>query len=1043
MLVRHFRASLGIALVVAAGLASGQGGTGVLRTTDPVISPDGRTVVFSWQGDLFSVPVEGGMARRLTIHPAMEWFPVFTPDGSRLIFSSNRFGSYDLFSMRPDGTDVRRLTYQSATEYATSIDRDGFVYGYSNSWGRMDLFRVSATGGDLVRLTGHGLEMEYSPAVSPDGKEIAFVTGGSAGHWRKPGHSGSNTGEIWIGTTGVPVGALRQLTRNEHLDMFPVYIGAREIAVMSNRSGAQNVWRIETATGRARQVTRYVGGTIRALSASSDGSTLVYQRNSGIEVLNMATGAARPLVVHVPSDSRRLDEIEVTSSTGATTFAVSPNGRLMALEVRGDLFLAPATGGTTRRLTTNVRPDSAPLWLDDETVLYVAAGEKSRRSLWTIKVSGGRAAGAPSPFYAANGLDVASPRLSPDRSHVAFHRGDREVCVMPVSGGTPVVLATGDFAGGLTGAASFTWLPDSSGLAILRSGTRSEGLYIAKRDGSELRQVTRAGKAAAVPVVTADGRHFGFSAVEGLDFDEARRSTSAMYVVDLVPQPVRFSEDDLDKVGEAAEKKEASPVSVTVEWEGLGTRRRKIPADVSGYWPAPTGNEVYANVAGQLSVVNLATGASRPVAGVTGAASAVVFAAGRVYVSQRGAISIVAPNGTATPVRYEATARVNKREEEMALFDEAWWALDRFFYDPAMHGKSWSAIREEFASIVPHATSREDFYSLMGEMVERLDSSHQGATSSEMFRPEVSEQTAWFGVEWDWVAVSTGRWVVGSVYAGTPASHPESRLLPGDEVVSINGEKLGGSRTMAEKLRGQSARKVTLGVLRGGKDETVTIRPISQGAVGPTVYNEFVRWNRAKVAELSRGRLGYIHIEGMDAPSLDVFLREIATELEGKEGLIVDVRYNGGGFTSHIILNIMREEPWLLRTSRANPGISVSENIFRGNALEMPAVCLTNEYSFSNAEIFSEGFRRMKIGPVVGERTAGGVIGTGAYGLWDGGSIRMPGSGAYAVDGENLEGNGRRPDIDIPWDPVAWAAGRDTQLERAVQELMRRLPRRG
>lgn len=205
------------------------------------------------------------------------------------------------------------------------------------------------------------------------------------------------------------------------------------------------------------------------------------------------------------------------------------------------------------------------------------------------------------------------------------------------------------------------------------------------------------------------------------------------------------------------------------------------------------------------------------------------------------------------------------------------------------------------------------------------------------------------------------------------------------------------------------------------------------------VYDDWVLGNRAMVDKLSNGKLGYIHIQAMDVPSLDVFLREIQTELNGKDGVLLDVRYNGGGFTSHIILNTMLKFPWLIRTNRDSPEFKFSENNYRGNALELPAACLTNQYSFSNAEIFSEGFRTMKLGPIVGEPTGGGVIGTGAYSLWDGGSIRMPASGAYAVNGENLEAKGRLPDIDVRWDPNIAMEGRDPQLEAAVKALLGRL----
>ncbi len=1008
--------------------------SGIKRTLDPALSPDGSTVAFQWQGDLWTVSAAGGMATRLTVHPATESFPVWSRDGKSIVFASNRFGSIDVFRANSDGTGIQRLTFDSGTDYPTSTGPNGEIYGYSSAFGRMDVFRIGPNGGDLVRLTGHSLEMEFLPSLTPDGKKVVFCAGGSAGHWRKPGHNGANTSDIWIADNTVPLSNMKQLTKDDVLDMFPAVISNDEALVMSNKGGQQNIYRLNLKSGAKTQITKFTSGTIRALTVSADGSKATFQKDSEIYLLDVKSGVAKPVTINAPSDSRRLGTTEFNLATGASGMSVSPNGKLMAITVRGDIFVLPAAGGTTKRLTTSVRPESNPIWLDDETILHVAAGDGSHRFFQTVKLDG-----TVKEFY-RDAEDVGSPSLSPDGKWLAFHQGERSLMVMPKEGGTPVKVFEGGFALGLRGGPSFTWTPDSEWLAIERQDSRSVGLYVAKRDGSANRLVTRAGKGATTPILSADGKHFVFSGVEGLDYSEARQGGSAIYVVDLVPQALTFTEDDLDKINEEP-KKETPTVKVTIDDVDLNWRRRRLPIEAFGLWPMASGASVYTNIDSVFSIVDLATGTTRPVTGVTGTVNDVLIHKGRTFINQQGRISILTPQG-ATPVRYSATMRINLAEEELALFEEAWWALDRFFYDPKMHGKDWDGIRKEFAALVPHATSREDFYSLMGEMVERLDSSHQGATSSEAFRPEVSEQTGQIGVEWDWAQVEKGRYVVASVMPFTPANHAESRLRVGDAVTHVNGTALGKGTTYAELMRGSAGKKVALTITRGGSTQTIQIKPTSSGAMASIRYQDWVNQNKKMVDELSKGQLGYIHIEGMDAPSLDVFLKEIATDLEGKKGVIVDVRYNGGGFTSHIILNIMRKTPWLIRTERSMPGSSMSENQYRGNALELPAACLTNEYSFSNAEIFSEGFQRMKLGPVIGEPTGGGVIGTSSLGLWDGGMIRMPASGAFAVDGENLEGNGRKPNIDIPWDAVAWATqGRDTQLERAVQELLKLLPR--
>jgi tricorn protease len=1006
-------AGLGLVLLAASSVAAP-----LQRASDPAVSPDGRLVAFAWQKDVWLVPAEGGTARRLTAHPAEDSMPRWSLDGKRLFFVSNRFGNLDFFSMDPDGQDIRRHTWSSSDEYWPTASPDGqWLYGYTNHWGRLDLFRVRASGGEIVRITLHPFEMEYTPSVSPDGATVAYVTGGSAGSWRKPGLTGANTGKLWVAEAAV-------------------WLGRDTLLFVSNRSGAPNLWTVGANGRGARQVTQFPSGTVRSLTATSDGRTAVFLKDSRVWSCDLTSGQASPMSIQTPDDATRDAVVEVSLST-ATEFAVSTDGKRAVVGGRGDLFLMPERGGTTRRLTTNPGWDGQASWLDEKTVLYVSAREGAKRELRTVTVDG-----QDRVFMSAT-KDLTGPQVSPDRKWVAFVRGDSEVLVAPAGGGEPKLVATGAFSDALSRARVFSWSPDSQWIVLLSPKERGIEVGLARIDGTKTVLAGRIGKSGSTPVFTGDGRALAFSVIEGLDYSESRDSSSPLSVIELRPRSLEFREDDLDKI-DAAKAEEPKDVVVSVVEEGLLDRRRRLDTgDVSGVWPGPDGKSVYANVDGQFSTVDVTSGSARPVTGVTGSVQDVVWSPDRkkVYIVQAGRPSALNPQG-ASPLAFTLQWSVDQAGEEAALFDEVWWAMDRLYYDPRMNGKDWPAIKREFATLVPTVQGRDDFYALMTEMMERLDSSHLGATAPASPRGGVTDETAWLGVEWDWSALdSSGTYRVAKVYHLGPAAHPDSRLQIGDVVTAVDGRALSSAWPMAAALNEKADRKVALSVRRGAEDLTVLVRAASLGSRSNAFYEDWVRWCRAETDRLSGGKLGYVHIQGMDAESLDRFLVEIQTELEGKSGVVVDVRYNGGGFTSHIILNVMRKVPWLIRTNRDAPALRFSENNFRGNSLELPAACLTNEYSFSNAEIFSEGFRRMGLGPVVGERTAGGVIGTGGYGLWDGGFIRMPGSGAFAIDGEDLEGNGRRPDIDVPWDVVAWQAGRDTQLERAVKELMRRVQR--
>lgn len=1014
-----------LALAVAIGPSDA-----VKRTQSPAVSPDGQTIAFSWQGDIFVVPTRGGMARRLTVNAADEDNPLWTPDGGSIVFTSDRYGSTDVFIMSSEGAAVRRLTFDSGSEVPFSVSPDGkTVYGHFNHWGRSNLFALPITGGDPVRLTGHPMETDFQPAVSPDGKTILYCSAGGPSTWRKPGLTGSATPHVWAGKVGVPLSGMRKVTSSEFYEFSPSFVSDREFVAVSNRSGVPNLWKFGL-DGKGRRLTDLADGTIK--SVSTGGGVAVFQHDSEVWAADLATGKAAPVPITAPADSRRAAVEPVTVNGGLSDFDVSPDAKRILLEARGDLFLIPESGGTTRQLTTNPAFDGSPVWRDAKSFLYVSAGPRARRRLMSSGLDG-----RSTVFYESD-KDVTNPTVSPDGHWVAFHRGDREVCVMPAAGGEPTVVATGNFASTYAGSRQYNWSPDSQWLVTTVSNGRSDDVTLHRRDGKGHVLVGRLARAQGAAQFLPDGKSILAVSSEGLDFSESRDGTSALYKFDLVPPETTFREDDLDKIDEP-KAKEGKPV-VKVVMRGLENRKRKLAADVRAFFVTGDAKTVVTVGPNGAARTSTTSGQSRPIAGVTAVRSYVQGKGGKAYLVQGGKLFALSPGAeTPSPVTFSATVRVDNRAEESALFEDAWRALRNLFYDHNLHGKDWDKVHDQFAAVVPYVTSRDDFYALMGEMVERLDSSHQGATSSAPFRAEHAEPTGFLGVEWDWPALAKGTYQVARVIEGGPASLPDSELMVGDVVVSIDGQDVGAARPVSVALANKAGDKTTVVVRRAGKELTVLLKPASTGFRTAANYDDWVAWSKATVDKLSGGKLGYIHLRGMDAASLDRMLVDVRTDLVGKKGFILDARYNGGGFTSHTVLNLLREQTWLKRTHRDIPGEWVSENLMRGDTVELPVACMTNWASFSNAEMLSEGFKAMKIGPVIGERTGGAVIGTGAYSLWDGGSVRMPSIGVYAVDGENLEHHGRYPDYIVPFDPDAWAAGHDPQLEKAVEVMLKRI----
>lgn len=1010
----------------------------IKRAVQPALSPDGSTIVFSWQGDLWSTPREGGSATRLTVHPANDISPRWAPDGGRLVFTSDRFGNNDIFSMKPDGSDLRRLTYHSGIEFANSISPDGkYVYAYSSQYtgiiGRYDIVRFPITGGEPVRLTDHPFESEFLATVTPDGSKVVYNRGAyGAGAWRKPGVHSSAMPDIWVADNTVPLSNHRPLAKSEAGEIFPAITKDGWIHYVSNKDGWPNLWRMKLDGSGAKRLTNHVNGTMRYPSVSSDGRWAVYEFESELYLLDTKSGDSKKLAIDVPADQRTNPVQEITMSSGLSGYAIAPDGKRAAIVARGEIFLIPEKGGTTRRLTDNPALDENPIFLDDRTILYVkSTGEK--RELHTVSIDG-----QDKVFY-ADAKDVYNAELSPDRKMLAFHRGADEVVVMPVGGGTPRVVSKGNFADAFQSGPSFSWSPDNKWLVIDKPTPRAGSHVVVQEvDGNRQVVVARSPWGASSPKFLPNGRGVYFLA--SLGYGEAPE----LIVVDLVPQAVTFTEDDLDKIDEP--KPAGKPeVKVEIQEEGIESRTRVLTAGgATGAQASPDSKNIWTTYRGQLVSIPVAGGASQPVASVGGPALGLSLGPGsqKLYFVQNSRFfSLALDRGAVAPIPFNAVFNVNLREEEKALFEEIWWSVDRMYYDQAFHGKDWRALKAKFAAIVPYVTDRTDFYALMHEMMEELDSSHLGATP-----PTVAltgnDATAYLGAEWDPKPLDArGQYVVKSVMPGSPADNPASRLLVGDRILKVDGEEPTAQMPVSALLNKKANRKVVLSIERGGTPMTVEIKPMTPAQQNDLEYEAWVAWQRKETDRLSNGQLAYFHIEVMGEESYQRFLREIRTYSLGKRGALIDVRYNGGGSTAHKVLGVLIKTPWLIRTTRGEDGVRVSENIFRGDSLELPTALLFNSYSFSNAEILGEGFRQLKRGPIIGERTPGYVIGTGGVLLWDGGFIRMPAIGSFTIEGENLENNGRKPDHSVWFDPNAWSAGKDPQLEKAVAELMKNLGR--
>lgn len=1066
----------------------------------PALSPDGRQLCFSYLGDLWVVSSEGGMASRLTVHVAHDAYPRWSPDGNWIAFSSNRDGNYDVFIIPAQGGEARPLTFHSADDIVMDWSPDGsqILFGASREGQFVDLYAIALKDGKLRRLTNDRTSSTYG-AFSPGGKQVAYVRGGQS--WWRPKYKGSRNAEIY--TLELFSGKTRRLTRYEGWDGWPLYASdGRTLYFVTDRDGTSNVWRMSVAGGDPQPITRHQGDAVRFPSIARDGSRIAYEYNAEIWILplknasgqsvrtaaNIPRARAIPLKILAPSDQRQNVIQPTLIEAGATSLALSEDGKTFAFTARGEIWTCPVDGGDATRLTETGAAEYQPVWSPDGNRLAYTTDRNGNLDVYLMDVK----TKAEQPL-ATNPADDTRPQFSPDGRFLAYIRtGGSEpgLYVQPLPPGkeapTPEVVRVGPG----TGIGGYAWSPDARWLVYQqRDPTGTTDLWIVPTVGGTPVNITRYPGFNGNPQWSRDGKQIVFTALRG---STASTRTMGLYRLELMPPPPR--DDDAPVVpalpspprvpGPAIGPRgrdNVPPSSDVAEGKPEFQRRRPVPSGSGGPPSPPPGfpsapvppraTHVRINFddihlrARQVTMlrefvslivlspdsrtvifpmtadgqagwwaVDIQTGNMQRIAGgPTGGSMEFGPDGTKFYFLAEGGLLYEQRRGAPAPTRisYRGMMRVDRRAELKEAFNEAWRHLRTQFYDPKMHGVDWSAMRAKYEPLLDEIATKEDFAWLLRAMVGELNASHLGATPPSDPGPQL--ETGELGLRFDPHYAGPGLKVVDVLPKG-PADQPGRHVAVGEYVLAMDGEEVVFSERLYKLLNDKVDRTVEL--LVGSKPTkegawTVKLKPISRTAARDLEYERWVASRRRKVAELSSGQLAYIHIRAMNRSSLERFEREIFGDAQSKRGLVLDVRFNNGGRIHDELLGILSRRPHAIEVPRdAEP----SPQPFQ--LWNKPTVLLINEYSASDAEIFPNGFRVYGLGKIVGVQTAGGVIGTSNIRLIDGTVFRVPRTGWYTMDGQMLENTGVQPDVTVEHTPEDNAVDNDRQLEAAVRLLL-------
>ena len=1038
----------------------------------PAISPDGNMIVFSYQGDLYRVAASGGQATPLTLHEAYDYNPVWSHDGKWIAFASDRYGNMDVFVMPSTGGEAKRLTHYSGPDIPWDFSPDNKQVIFSSNRidlvtnaqipgaGMNELYSVNINGGRASQVITH-------PAVNAQfnksGDKIIFHDyKGYEDNWRKH-HTSSVTRDLWV--YDLKSKKYDQLTTFEGEDRNPVFhSNDNDFYFLSEANGSYNIYKSSISkTAQPTPITKLSKHPVRFLTIS-DNNVMAFNYDGEIYTVKEGESPKKvPITINI--DGRSNQEKFVPVNAGITEMSVSPNGKEVVFVVRGEVFVTSVDGGITKRITnTSTQERSASFAPDGRTIVYAA----ERNNNWNIYTAS-IVRKEESYFYAstlikeepliATDKEEFQPMYSPDGKEVAYLEERTTIRIHNIADKKARTIVTADknysYADGDLG---FDWSPDGkwittsfmTGLGFIRD----VGIVAADGKG-QIINLTKSGFSDVRPEFSKDGKMvFWYSDRDGnraLNTQSTSGDIYAMFLTQDAFDRYRLTKEDYALLKEQDEKEKKKDTTkakddktVKIEWEGIDDRKVRLTTHTAALSDAllnAANDKLYYlarfESGADLWMTDLRTKETRLITKLDAQQAGMDLSKDgkSLFIVSSGKIIKLDPeSGKRDNVNINGEMVHDAGGERSYIFEHAWRQVKKKFYVEDLHGVDWDYYYSEYKKFLPYIRNNYDFADMLGEMLGELNASHTGARFAP---PQVNtDATAALGIFYDHDHKGKGLKILEVVDKG-PIDKAVSKIRAGHIIEAIDGEELVPEKDFYQFLNRKAGKFTLLSVFDPQTNTRweETVKPITLGEENELLYQRWVENRRKETEKLSGGKIGYVHVRGMNDPSMRVVIDEVLGKNLDKEAIVVDTRFNGGG-------NLHEQLSDFLSGKKYFDIIPHGQTIGWQPQTKWikPSIVLIGESNYSDAHLFPLAYKLKNLGQTVGMP----VPGTGTFVWWETQIdptlvFGIPQGGWRMPDGKFAENTQLNPDIRVKNDPAVMAMGRDQQLERAVQEIQKAL----